>query len=230
MKIAVICPSRNRVKMLEECVDSWKATTEGHSDFHVILDKDDEQNYPRIEGIDYRIVKRTQGTVELLNASVMPFVNDYDAVYVINDDMVFRTQAWDTVFINKTKEMNDWAILYANDLFQGIRCASQVFVTTNILKVFGFYAYPKLIHLWVDTWWQDIGTPTGRIKYVPEVIVEHIHPFAGKREPDKTCDEVNSQEFENHDRKVHGDWRKIDMWKDRAKLLKAYYKSTKDSS
>ncbi len=43
---------------------------------------------------------------------------------------------------------------------------------------------PALIHMYADNFWLAIGRAMRRIEYLDDVIVEHLHPAAGKSEMD----------------------------------------------
>jgi hypothetical protein len=54
---------------------------------------------------------------------------------------------------------------------------------------------PNMIHLYLDNFWMKLGNDLGKLKYIPEVILEHMHPIAGKAEMDQGYLDVNAPEI-----------------------------------
>jgi hypothetical protein len=50
----------------------------------------------------------------------------------------------------------------------------------------GWLCYPGLKKLFIDTVWHTIGATLGRIHYLPDVKLEHMHYLWGKAEHDET--------------------------------------------
>jgi hypothetical protein len=69
---------------------------------------------------------------------------------------------------------------------------TQVAFTTDIAVALGYMSPPELQHLNVDIAWLDLGNAVDRIRYLPDVVVEHMHPLAGKARMDKNYRAVNS--------------------------------------
>ncbi len=47
----------------------------------------------------------------------------------------------------------------------------------------------------VDNYWRDLGTAAGCLTYLPDAIVEHLHPSAGKAALDEGYGRVNAPEM-----------------------------------
>jgi hypothetical protein len=73
-------------------------------------------------------------------------------------------------------------------------------MSTNIIRAVGYMAPPKLVHLYMDNYWMILGSRLGSLWYFDKVIVEHLHPVAGKVAWDEQYREVNSDEIGNADR------------------------------
>ena len=54
---------------------------------------------------------------------------------------------------------------------------------------------PGMIHLYFDNFWLDFGRAMGKITYLPDVIIEHMHPAVGKAVLDAGYQEVNAPEM-----------------------------------
>lgn len=120
------------------------------------------------------------------------------AVGFMGDDHLPRTHGWDKAYVEALKEMGT-GIVYGDDLFQGQRMPTQVAMTTDIPKKLGYFAPPELDHLCVDLAWKAWGDAMGRLRYLPEVVIEHLHPAAGKANYDDRYEATNGKEMVDHD-------------------------------
>ena len=60
-------------------------------------------------------------------------------------------------------------------------------------------APPTLIHLYMDNFWKALGQDLGNLVYRGDIIIEHLHPIAGKAANDAGYIEVNSAEVYTKD-------------------------------
>jgi len=58
---------------------------------------------------------------------------------------------------------------------------------------------PAMKHLYLDNFWRDMGQELGSLRYLDDVIIEHMHFLIGKSEQDAGYAEVNSSEIGRHD-------------------------------
>ena len=79
-------------------------------------------------------------------------------------------------------------------------------------------APPAMKHLYLDNFWKDIGNELGSLVYRDDVIIEHMHPFAGKSESDEGYVEVNSSELYKHDQKAFQIYSETEMSEDLDRL------------
>jgi hypothetical protein len=101
----------------------------------------------------------------------------------MGDDHCVRTPGWDRKVTQTLAEMGT-GICYGDDLFQGERLPTAVLMTANIVQTLGYMAPPQFQHQWVDNVWRDWGLGINRLRYLPDVVIEHLHPVCGKAEPD----------------------------------------------
>jgi hypothetical protein len=105
---------------------------------------------------------------------------------------------WDLAYLDALREMGT-GIVYGNDLLQGKRLPTQVAMTADIIRALGYMVPPELFHMYADDWWKVLGHNAGCLRYLPDVIVEHMHPVAGKAEWDEGHKRVNAQEVYDRD-------------------------------
>jgi hypothetical protein len=201
-RILVVCPSYKRQTKIAECIQAWKDTTSGKSRFLLVLESGD--TYPAISGI--QVLVGQYGSVgKAMNAAVKSYP-DYDFYCHINDDHHFKTPGWEEMFIDVLK---DGGYAYGNDLLQKEKLATQVCISGDIVRKLGYMAHPTLDHLYVDDYWMEIGRSIGKLHYLPDLIIEHVHPGAGKAVMDAEYQRVNTGYDEAR--------KKFDYWKDALK-------------
>jgi len=144
----------------------------------------------------------TGDLVKALNGSWRRFADQADVIGTVNDDMVFRTHSWDRIVAQAGA-----GIAYGNDLFQGEALVTSPFIRADIPKRLGWYALPVVEHLFPDNAWKDIGLGLGVLRYLPEVVIEHLHPLAGKAEWDEGYERANNQDITDRDRTAYELWR-----------------------
>jgi hypothetical protein len=128
-----------------------------------------------------------------LNKFGPEMANRYDIVGFMGDDHRPRTEGWD-VEVAKACANTPNAVVYGNDLLQGQALATAVFMDSAIIKALGYMVFPGGVHLFFDNFWMDIGRGLGTLTYLSDVIIEHVHPSAGKVEWDHGYNEVNSSD------------------------------------
>lgn len=103
------------------------------------------------------------------------------AVGFMGDDHMPRTDGWDEDFVQALLAMESSSgFVYGNDGFQGANVPTQIAMTSDIPLALGFMTLPRLSHLFADNFWLDLGTAINRIKYLPNTVLEHMHPAIGK--------------------------------------------------
>jgi hypothetical protein len=214
--LVVIVPSRDRPKAAHELHRAFVDTCTAPVRLIFAIDDRDQgriYEYPHLhEGNVDTITWRTPSTnmVQALNAAAEDALNDpyllrhekppY-ALGFMGDDHRPRTVGWDQRYLDALREMGT-GVVYGNDLFQGHRLPTQVAMTSDIVRAVGYMAPPALRHLFVDNTWLRWGKSLDRIRYLPDVIVEHRHPHAGKAQWDEGYLRVNSGEVASHDEAV----------------------------
>lgn len=190
----VIVPSRGRPESVEPLAKDFFNNSTAGAELMFATD-DDQESYPDYPGVKYRIGERLRmcGT---LNAAAVENAYEYDYLGFMGDDHRTRTPGWDAKVLEALQEHN---IVYGNDLIWGEGLPTAVFMRSEIVRKLGYMAPPTLIHLYLDNFWLALGEATS-FKYLPDVIVEHLHPSVGKAEWTAQYIEVNDQALYDHDR------------------------------
>ena len=193
----VILPTRSRPDSAERCINALKEHSVC-SDFLIAIDDDQADLYPRLEGVTYEVNPRLRmnGT---LNLVANKYADKYETIFFLGDDHLVQTPAWDE-HMSKAIATKGYGLAYGNDLLQRQQLATAVMMSTNIIRAVGYMAPPKLVHLYMDKYWMILGQRLGTLWYFDKVIIEHLHPVAGKATWDEGYVEANSNEVGNADR------------------------------
>lgn len=76
----------------------------------------------------------------------------------------------------------------------------------STLAATGHMVPPGAVHLFLDDAWLALGRALGAITYLPDVVVEHVHPIAGKAQWDAGYAECNTDALMDADRAVFERW------------------------
>lgn len=213
MKLLVVVPSRGRPRNIAALADAWTATA-ATADVIVAVDDDDPTrgdyldivaSHPRFD----LVIGPRLGMVGSLNKVALANSTVYDAIGFLGDDHRPRTPGWDDL-IRHALGVLGTGIVYGNDLIQGERLPTAAFMTTDIIRTLGWMSPPGLRHLFVDDSWLALGRALGAITYLPDVVIEHCHPVAGKAEWDAGYQAANAGEMWQHDEAEHQRWLRDD--------------------
>lgn len=160
-----------------------------------------------LEGPETGNLVRATNTVSLRIARENP-----DAIIGnLGDDHVARTDGWDRRI---AEELERPGIAYGDDAFQGEKLPTAPFISARIVLALGWYALPSCRHLFVDNAWRDLGEMSGTLRYLPDVVIEHRHPLAGKAKWDPGYEKANGPETVEHDKTAYYQWRAALMGRD----------------
>lgn len=212
----VILPSRSRPEKVAEAIELLKDNST-ISDLCVAIDEDQNDLYPRIDDVIYEVNPRLRmnGT---LNLVANKYADKYETIYFLGDDHHVKTKGWDELLYAPIKARG-YGLAYGDDKLQGKNLATAVMMSTNIIRILGYMAPPKLIHLYMDNFWMNLGQALNCLDYVPEAVIEHMHYLAGKSEQDAQYAEVNSSEMYQTDRDTYVQYVKDDLKHDLEKLF-----------
>jgi hypothetical protein len=211
MSLLVLVPSRGRPTNALELLTEFEATKKfKHTTCLFVVDEDDPELDAYLELLpsgNIEINESIGSMVRALNAAATlhSAIGVYNYIGFFGDDHRPRTKGWDKIFVTKL-DRRGGGFAYGNDLYQGANLPTQVVMSSSIISALGWMAPPVLKHLWVDNAWRSLGSATGRLFYFPEVVIEHLHPFAGKAAMDMGYQRVNSSEMIDHDKAAFARW------------------------
>jgi glycosyl transferase/beta-hydroxylase protein BlmF len=219
MKLALLCPTRERVGSVRRLVDSILATTTDTNNIILYLGiDDDDPTKGEVEEMvsEYSFVKvitvPSDGTGEFIglgkiwNHMVTEVPDEIFAM--IGDDMVFETKNWDVEILGEFERSADKIILvHCNDGMRGINepLAVNSFISRIYYETFGQYVREEWKHEYHDTWLHDVFTRLGRRIYRHDIVLFHHHPCNPNSEAvgDKTTERLDSSRTHNNDANPH---------------------------
>ena len=211
--LVILVPSRNRPESIAELIKSLDET-ETESDLIVVIDSDEPQIEAYLElGCDVLMVEKNgKGMAKPLNFAANHFRDKYRHFAFLGDDHRPRTKNWDTIFINALDELGI-GLVYGDDLLQGQNLATAVAMSGEIVKELDGMVPQDMIHLYLDNFWMTLGKDLNALRYIPEVVLEHLHPIAGKAEWDDQYREVNAPDVYSADKQALDDYLASDAYR-----------------
>lgn len=191
-ELAIIIPTRGRpqnIVELKECFESTRANAK----LIIAVDLDDPQfeEYRKIDIELFPVIRDRKGMASPLNKVAVAIRDKYRFLGFMGDDHRPRTVRWDELLLNAIRDVPN-GIVYGNDLLQGRNLPTAVIMSSSIVKTLDGMVPGSMTHLYLDTFWKRLGEDLGSLKYEEDVIIEHMHPTAGKAKMDASYEETNS--------------------------------------
>jgi len=219
--LALIVPSRGRPNNVDRLYNALQATA-SNVELIVAVDDDDPHlpGYREIHARHDRMFALGVGPrlrlVGTLNATALAVPHRY--VGFMGDDHMPRTKGWDERYIDVLDAAGPGGMVFGNDMIQGPNLPTHIAMDRRIVDGLGFMAPAVLTHLYVDNFWLDLGHELGTLRYLPDVIVEHLHPAAHSAEWDATYADANSTERDTTDKHAYLTYRATQFPVDVARL------------
>jgi len=206
-ELAVVVPTRGRPENAARLAKAFETTTVSDAVVVFVADRDDPrlEDYLRLHeerGIDRLLIHDGSGGRGLcvpLNFAARRYADLYEYVGFMGDDHLPRTHGWDREIISELDSLEP-RIAYGNDLLQGANLPTAVFMQSRMIRTLGFMAPQVMRHLYLDNYWKELGEAVGGLRYRDDVVIEHLHPVAGKAQWDERYAAVNAPEADNGDR------------------------------
>lgn len=186
----VLVPSRGRPENVKRLIDAMDATIDvTMTRLFVIVDEDD----PKQADYQYMLQNSRHWAFCITNSyyyKIGPILNAVSRnqakacryIAFMGDDHCPRTFHWDQHLVEALDGKP--GVSYGNDLFQGENLPTAVCISSDVIRALGYMCPPRLEHLYLDNFWKELGQRLGNLKYLPDVIIEHLHPLAGKAQVD----------------------------------------------
>jgi hypothetical protein len=206
-ELVVITPSRGRPRQLARLAYALRATTDDRVGLLALIDDDDPWR-----GAYLQWASATPGVQVLVGPNPPSFLASF------GDDHLPRTTDWDITLTDAIRAMDGPGWAYGNDLLQGERLPTAWVQHRATVDALGWMMPPTLGHMYPDNAVYDVAHSTGRLAYAPGVIIEHLHPAAGKAPVDESYTESNAAGQFAADRRAYTAWQQQHLHADRARV------------
>jgi len=196
-KISILCPTRERpdqvIRLIESVFENALAPDAVEILFYI--DHDDE-TFPNLDrfGESTRVFRGPRTWISNAHNFLYCY-SEGEIVMTAADDMVFRTLGWDSAVYTAFNSIPDKiALVYGNDLgTHAGKIATHGFFHREWIEALGTWVQPGRGSLW-DLWSTENARKLGRLVYLDELIIEHVHYRQSKVEVtfDKTYSYVRS--------------------------------------
>jgi glycosyltransferase involved in cell wall biosynthesis len=202
LNISLLLPTRGRAALVRRLFESLIQTTADPQDVEIVLYADADDSESRdISHPSLSIVKVTgspgQSMGKMNGACYEASHGRY--VMLMNDDVIFRTVNWDRRVIESFKEFTDEiGLIYGNDLDQGRTVPTFPILSRTVCDVLGEVCPRSYQNLHIESHLLDIFKQLAklghdRIRYLDDVVFEHMHYVIGKAACDSTYNKRNQR-------------------------------------
>jgi hypothetical protein len=150
-------------------------TVHGETDLILAIDEDDLSYEGR--GPQNVIVARgpRKTCPAWSNHIAAEYAGKYRAFASLGDDHLPMTPGWDVTLLSALDEMGGTGIAYGDDGLQHENMATAPVVSADIVAALGWFMYPACQYVFCDNVWMDLAREAGCLRYVPEVVIRHLH-------------------------------------------------------
>jgi hypothetical protein len=227
--LLIVVPTRSRPAAVGRVVAAWQETGafDDGAELLFVIDRDDPENDAYAEalassygpGINFRSVPHWQPLVPKLNAAAQHRVEYWDhfALGFAGDDHLPRTRGWVKRYLDELRRLGT-GIVYCDDGYQHDRIPTQWAMTADIVRTLGRMVPAPVEHLYCDNAIRDLGELAECLAYLPDVLIEHMHPVAGKAATDEQYERVNGRQQFRTDRTAYREWRALQAFTDAQKI------------
>jgi len=175
--ISILIPTRNRPKNVKRVVSSAFATASKPNkiEFLFYVDEDDK-SFP--SGFTNEKIKLINGPRIWISLAlnVLYTRSRGEIIMYCGDDVVFRTKEWDDIIRNEFDKVPDKiCLVHTNDgILHSKDIARHGFLHRKWFKTLGS-PFPALRGMPNDLWCSETATVLKRMRYIDDVIIEHVH-------------------------------------------------------
>ncbi len=227
-ELTVLVPSRGRPQNVERISDAWIETGAfDRAQLLFILDADDPEFFryqaalkesPLFgEGLTFLLEAQWRPMVPKLNrvASAYASISNRPLAFM-GDDHLPRTQDWVTEILRALETSP--RIVSSPDGLRTDDLPTWWAMTADVVRALGCMVPGEMEHLYCDNAVRDVARAAGIYSWLPDVMIEHMHPHAGKAEEDEGYATVNSTRRYREDQAAYLLWLYRSMKRDVAKV------------
>lgn len=210
-ELGVLVPTRSRPQNVMPVVEAWHRTGAfGVADLLFVIDRDDARydDYVRelanLPGPKVVVKQDWEPLVPKLNGVAWEQSARYRNLAFCGDDHVPMTPNWANLLVEE--HLKGPTILYGRDGYQDANLPTWWSMSSRIVRAMGKMVPAKVQHLFCDNAIKELGAEAGVLRYLETVLIEHMHPFAGKAPVDSQYERVNRTEQYARDAALFQQW------------------------
>lgn len=214
-ELLVIVPTHKRAAMVKTLSDIW-LEMDTQADIVFCVDEGDETPLKLPDDSRFFVMHGPPAQfVEWTNRAYARY-DKYSFYGSMTDKHHPRTVGWEFKVMETLSQWDDLGFCYPNDGIFGEKIPTACFMTASVPSCLGWMAYPGVQHFCCDNIWSHLGLATGRIQYLPNVLIEMMHAGVKKSEYDFT--QWRSDKLRDADLPIYEQYMKADFFMDVAKL------------
>lgn len=217
--LLVIVPSRGRPESVARVARAW-VDTGAHEAASLVfaIDADDpryggyfDQELPGADvstQVSFVWAQTWKPMVHKLNEGALAAATDggWAGIAFMGDDHLPRTKHWPAMLLAALDQLGS-GIVYGRDGIQNRNLPTWWAMTPDIIRALGRMVPADVEHLYCDNAIKDLGEQAGCLRYLPDVLIEHMHPVVGKAPMDAGYARVNAGAQYQRDRAAYERWK-----------------------
>ena len=216
--ISILCPTRKRTKGLKRMWESAVDTADSPSDLELVLyvDYDDEETNKFLEhNLPEALVIISNPDEPEIYSNLHNICCEnctHDIFMGCADDVIFRTQGWDTKIVLEFNKIKDRiAFIYPDDGYNGEKLGTHGFFHKNWFNALGYISPPIFSVDYSDNYIMNIASVINRIFYISDMLVEHMHWTFGKSEFDTTAKNAHIRRVRSNNADVFNNSKELQL-------------------
>jgi len=188
---------------MERLIKSVAATATEPSRVEILLYVDDDDPEKINYLVNHKNLSVDPAVGQLLNVDLLvdeplttPLINNIladraqgDILIITNDDQIFVDKNWDVRIDQEAARYPDdiYCMWFNDGRYQEKICTFPI-LSRKWVDTLGYIEPFLFEHFNCDLWTWQIGQMIDRLHYIPDILVEHLHPDTGKAEADETTE------------------------------------------
>lgn len=178
MRISILVPTRGRPENIKRLYKSVCDTAFDSSqiEFVFYVDEDDKTSFDTIKSLGGIPVLVGPRIILSKMWNECAAIARGDIMMHCGDDIIFRSQHWDKLVIEKFDESKDKILfVHGDDGHWGGQFGTHGFIHKNWMDTVGYFVPPYFSSDYNDTWLNEVANIIKRRVYIPEIVTEHMH-------------------------------------------------------
>lgn len=184
-RVLVRMPTRNRPAQALNALAAYRMLAGYPIEIEVVVDRDDEKMassevLQRLCALGASVsVGDHNSKIEAVNGGR---ISDWDILVLASDDMIPVTDGYARIIVEEMNRHFPYfdGLIYFDDGYAGERCCTLPIFGKRLYDQFGYVYEPSYKSLCCDVEQTEVLRAMRRAVYVNKMIIEHMHPAAGK--------------------------------------------------